>query len=171
MSTEQNKATVRRFYEEVFNQGKFDVLDEICVSNYVSHNANNPPGIPNDRDGLHQIVKLYREAVSGLHFTIDDIIAEEDRVVCRWTSTGRQTGNLLGIPPTRKEATVTGTDIERLENGRLVEGWGVFDQLGLLQQLGVIPARGAQPQPAASSPSSRRAEQSRSQPGSGVAAE
>ncbi|MBI4788257.1 MAG: ester cyclase [Chloroflexi bacterium] len=139
MSTEQNKATLRRFYEEVFNQGKYSVLDEICVPNYVSHSPGNPPGIPNNRDGLRQIIMMYRNAVPDIHFTIEDIMAEGDKVVCRWSSTGTHKGELLGIPATNKRATVTGTDITRCENGKLAEGWGVFDQLGLLQQLGVIP--------------------------------
>ena len=139
MSTEQNKATLRRFYEEVFNQGKYNALDEICAPNYVSHGPNNPPGVPNNRDGLRQIVMIYRNAVPDIHFTIEDIVAEGDMVVCRWSSTGTHKGDLLGIPPTGKSATVTGIDVERLENGKLAESWGIFDQLGLLQQLGVIP--------------------------------
>lgn len=171
MSTEQNKTLVRRFYEEVFNQGKYAVLDEICAPDYISHNPNNPPGLPNNREGLRQIVTLYRNAVSDIHFTIDDIIAEGDTVICRWTSSGTHTGDLLGIPPTGKQATVTGTDIERVENGKLAEGWGVFDQLGLLQQLGVIPARGAQSQADMVSTPSHRSDKGSSQPGMGVQAE
>lgn len=148
MSTEQNKALVRRFYEEVFNQGKYEVLDEICAPHYVSHNPGNPPGLPNNLEGQRQIVTIYRNAFPDIHFTIDDIIAEGDTVVCRWTGTGTQTGELLGIPPNGKRGTVTGTDVQRIENGKLVEGWGVFDQLGLLQQLGVIPARNQAQAPA-----------------------
>ncbi len=139
MSTEQNKMLVRRYYDEVFNQGKYDVMNEIHAPNYKFHLANNPPNLPDNREGLRQIIMAYRQGLPDLHFTIDDIIAEGDRVVCRWTVSGTQTGEMLGIPPTNKRATVTGTDVERVENGKLVEGWGVFDQLGLLQQLGVVP--------------------------------
>lgn len=145
MSTEQNKTAVRRFYEEVFNQGRYDVLDEICAPDYVSRSPNNPPGLPNNREGLRQLVTIYRNAFPDIHFTIEDIIADGDTVVCRWSSSGTQTGEMLGIPATGKYATTSGTDIERLENGKTVEGWVVFDQLGLLQQLGIIPARGARP--------------------------
>jgi predicted ester cyclase len=171
MSTEQNKMLLRRFYEEVFNQGSYAVLDEIFAPNYINHNPGNPPGVPNDREGLRQIVTLYRNAVSGIHFTIDDMIAEGDTVICRWTSTGTHTGDLLGIAPTGKSATVTGTDIERVENGKLAEGWGVFDQLGLLQQLGVIPAMGVQSQADSPSTQARRSDKGPSQPGMGVSAE
>ncbi len=144
-TTEQNKALVRRFYEEVFNQGKYEVLDEITASNFDNHSPNNPPGLPNGREGQRQLVMLYRNAYPDVHFTIEDIIAEGDLVVCRWSATGTMTGELLGIPATNRRGSITGTDIERIENGKLAEAWGIFDQLGLLQQMGVIPAPGARP--------------------------
>jgi len=75
--------------------------------------------------------------------TVEDVIAEEDRVVVRWTAQGTQQGELLGVPPTGKQVTVTGIDVYRIENGRTAEHWGNFDQLGMLQQLGVIPVPGA----------------------------
>lgn len=151
MVTEQNKAVIRRFYEEVFNQGKYDVLDEICAPGYTNHSPNNPPGVPNNREGLRQVVMMYRNAFPDLHFTIEDMVAEGDLVMCRWNATGTHRGELFGIAPTGKRAAITGTDLECLENGQIVEGWAIADLLGLLQQLGVIPiAPAAQPQ--ASSP-------------------
>lgn len=140
MSTEENKRLVRRFWDEVFGQGRYDVLDEICAPDYHNHSrSRTAPGMPDNREGLRQIVMAYRKGIPDVHFTIDDIIAEGDRVICRWTATGTHTGDLMGIPPTNKWASVTGTELERVENGKLVEGWGVFDQLGLLQQIGVVP--------------------------------
>ncbi len=156
MSTEQNKMLLRRFYDEVFNQGKYDALDEICAPDYCTHSrSQTAPGLPNNREGLRQLVMAYRQAIPDLRFTIHDIIAEDDRVICRWTSSGTQTGEMLGIPATNKWASVTGTDVERIENGKLAEGWGVFDQLGLLQQLGVIPTM-QQPSEQTTSPTASR---------------
>src|SRR5512142_123615 len=80
MSNEENKILLRRFYDEVFVQGKLEVLDEICAPNYRMRGSNVPPGMSNDREGLRQIVMLYRRGVPDLQFRIDDIIAEDDRV-------------------------------------------------------------------------------------------
>ncbi len=142
MSTEENKAILRRFYDEVFSQGKYDVLDEICAPDYVSHSPSTLPGVPNDREGQRQIIMAYRKAVPDIHFTIEDVVAEGDKVFCRWSSTGTNTGEVPGMPATGKFTTVKGVDIERVQDGKLVEGWGLFDRLGMLQQLGVLPAQG-----------------------------
>lgn len=85
---------------------------------------------------------MYRAAFPDVQSTIEDTIAEGDKVVTRWTARGTHRGALMGIPPTGKELTVTGMGILRIEGGRIMEAWGIFDQFGMLQQIGVIPTPG-----------------------------
>jgi predicted ester cyclase len=142
MSAEQNKASSRRVIEEVFNKGKLEVLDEVADSNVVAHQADGEGG--NDikgREELKQFVKMYLAAFPDLRFTVEDQIAEGDKVVTRWSSEGTHKGELMGIPPTGKHvAGVTGITIDRYSGGKSVESWGNWDTLGLMQKLGVIPA-------------------------------
>ena len=140
MSTEQNKAIARRFLEEVFGQGKLAVADEIVAPDHFDHGPGTLPGMPPGPEGSKLLVTVYRNAFPDIHFTIDEQIAEGDKVVTRWTGFGTHKGGLAGIPPTGKSATVTGIGVDRIVNGKIVESWGVFDQFGMLQQLGVIPA-------------------------------
>jgi len=136
MSTETNKATVRRYYEEVHNQGKRDVLNEIAVEDYVEHNP-----FPGQRQGLagfYQWVEMLQTAFT-MNFTIEDMIAEGDKVVVRWTNHNVHHGVFMGIPATGKSVIVSGIDIHLLRNGKLAEHWDVVDTLSLLQQLGVLP--------------------------------
>lgn len=140
MSTEENKALYRRWIETVFNTKKLDAIDEFLAPSAVDHAL--PPGMPPTREGSRQFIGSYLRAFPDLHFTIDDVVAEGDRVVGRWTSTGTHQGELMGVPPTGRQATSTGIEILRIEDGKFVEHWLAFDQLGMLQQLGVIPAPG-----------------------------
>jgi steroid delta-isomerase-like uncharacterized protein len=139
MSAESNKATSRRFFEDVFSRGKMDVVDEIISPNHVNHGPGALPGLPNGPEGAKQFVMTYRKAFPDTQFTIDEQIAEGDRVVTRWTAHGTQKGELPGIPVTGKGATVSGMTVDRYVNGKIVESWGIFDQMGMLQQLGVVP--------------------------------
>ena len=140
MSTEQNKAIARRFLEEVFGQGKLAVVDEIVAPDHVDHGPSTLPGMPTGPEGSKMVVTIYRNAFPDIHFTIDEQIAEGDKVVTRWTGRGTHKGELAGIPATGKSATVTGVGIDRIVNGKIVESWGIFDQFGMMQQLGIIPA-------------------------------
>lgn len=137
MSTEQNKANNRRVFEEAFNQGKLTVLDEVCASNYVLHDPTGPiPGA----EGFKQYVAMYRAAFPDLRITLEDEVAEGDRVVVRWVARGTHQGELMGIPPTGRQITVTGITIVRADaSGKTEEAWVNLDTLGMLQQLGVIP--------------------------------
>jgi steroid delta-isomerase-like uncharacterized protein len=139
MSTEQNKAQVRRLTEEVWNQGNFAVLDELFATDYVGHESSTTI---QGQEGARQFISLYRSAFSDIHFTIEDMIAEGDKVVARWSVTGTHDGNLLGIPPTGKHTTGTGITIIRFVEGKDVEDWVNWDALGLMQQLGVVPMPG-----------------------------
>jgi predicted ester cyclase len=144
MSTEQNKATSRRFFEEVWNKGKLDVLDEITDPNFVGHEP--VGGDIRGREALKQFIRMYRTAFPDLRFTIEDQVAEGDNLVTRWSTSGTHNGGLMGIAPTGKQTRSTGISVERFSAGKTVEDWTNWDALGLMQQLGVIPALG---QPAA----------------------
>lgn len=140
MSTLDNKALDRRIVEEGFSKGNIAVLDELIAADCVDHAA--PPGTPSGREGVKQFFTMLRSAFPDLHFTIEDVIAEGDKVVTRSTWQGTHQGAFLGIPPTGKQVRVTGIDITRYAGGKAVEHWGNQDTLGLLQQLGVIPSMG-----------------------------
>jgi steroid delta-isomerase-like uncharacterized protein len=140
MSTEENKARVRRLFEEVWNTGDLARADEFVADDYVSHNA--IPGLPPGREGFQQIVDLYHRAFPDLQFTLEDLMAEGDKVVVRFTARGTHQGAVGGVPPTGKQATWTGVHIYRFTDDKVVERWGEADFLGLLQQIGEIPALG-----------------------------
>ena len=142
MSTEANKAIARRFLEEAFGQGNLTVLDEIISPNHVDGGPGALPGIPSGPEGTKMLITAYRNAFPDIHFTIDEQVAEGNTVVTRWTGQGTHNGELAGMPATGMPATVVGVGVDRIENGKIVESWGLFDQFGMLQQLGVIPAPG-----------------------------
>jgi steroid delta-isomerase-like uncharacterized protein len=139
MSAEDNKATARRWYEEVFNAGNLDLIHELFAPNFVDHDPVNPlPGL----EGVRQVVGMYRGAFPDLHITVEDWVAEGDKVVTRFRAQGTHKGPLMGIPPTEKQVTVTGIDMLGFEHGKISEHWGNRDDLGMLQQLGAVPAPG-----------------------------
>jgi len=140
MSAEQNKSIVRRWVEEGWNKGNLAVIDQVYAPNFVQHEPS--PMQVTSSEALKQYVGGYLAAFPDLHFTIDDLVAEGDKVVWRFTSTGTQTGPFIGMPATGKTGNITGLVMFRLENSRIVEGWVNIDTLGLLQQLGVIPMPG-----------------------------
>jgi predicted ester cyclase len=139
-STEANKASVRRFYDEVFNKKNRAAIDEFIAPNHVNHAL--PPGLPAGIEGSKQFITMYLTAFPDLHFTVEDLIAEGDKVVARLTTRGTQQGVFMGIPPTGKQVTVTAIDINRIVGDKSVEHWLNMDTLGLLQQLGVVPLPG-----------------------------
>lgn len=140
MSTEDNKALDRRGFEEVWNQGNLAVIDELSAENVVTHN---PPGPPmQGTEAFKQFIQMYRSAFPDTQMTVEDQIAEGDKVVTRWTARGTHQGELMGIPATGKQVTVTGISVSRWANGKTVESWSNFDTLGMLQQLGVVPSMG-----------------------------
>jgi steroid delta-isomerase-like uncharacterized protein len=139
MSSETNKTVSRRFFEEVFGNGELNVLDEIIAKDHINNGPGTLPGLPTGPEGAKQLVTAYRNAFPDLHFTIDEQIAEGEKVVTRWTGHGTNQGELLGMPATGKSSTVTGIVVDRLVNGKIAESWGIFDQFGMMQQLGVIP--------------------------------
>jgi steroid delta-isomerase-like uncharacterized protein len=138
MSTEENKAIVRRVNDEVWSEGHLDVIDELIADDFVATVVGAPEQIRGPQ-GFREFVLMYRTAFPDLRITIDEQFAEGETVVTRWTAIGTNEGELMGMPATGKQATTAGININRISGGRLVEGWGLFDQLGLLQQIGAIP--------------------------------
>jgi predicted ester cyclase len=140
MSIEANKATVRRFVEEILNKGDLDVMDEIVATDYVRH-------MPGGQDihgleGLKAQVEQAKEEWSDLTFIAEDMVAEGDRVAVRFLSQPTHSRTAFGIPPTGKQLTYTSMVIYRIADGKIVEDWVEHDFLGLLQQMGAIPPLG-----------------------------
>ncbi len=141
MQAEENKAVIRRFLEEVFKGGNLDLADELFAPDYVLHD----PAVPEEvrgPEGIKQYVSMYRSAYPDTRFTVEDSIAEGDRVAYRWTFRGTHRGELMGIPPTDEQVTITGITIDRISGGKIEEEWNNFDRLGVLQQIGAAPVPG-----------------------------
>jgi steroid delta-isomerase-like uncharacterized protein len=134
---QDNKAVVRRYYDEVLNQRNIDLLDRLAVEDYLEHDPF--PGQGNGLADLKARVALLCDAFKPLHFTIEDVIAEGDKVVVRWTNSGIDSGGFMGMPATGKQFGVAGIDIHRVRGVKLAEHWHVVDQLAQMQQLGLIP--------------------------------
>ncbi len=134
--TADNKALNRRFVEEVINQGNIEAIDELIDPGVVDHAV--PAGFPTGREGAKQFFAMMRSAFPDLHLTIEDMIAEGDKVVMRSTWSGTHQGEFMGISATGRRVTVSAIDISRVADGRIVEHWEQSDALGLMQQLGVV---------------------------------
>lgn len=136
MSTDENKALVRRFYEEVHG-GNLAAIDECMAPNFVDHTpiAELTPGI----EGVKQVFTMLMSAFSDLHLTVEEQIAEGDKVVSRGTFTATHQGEFMGIAPTGKQIKLNFIEILGVAAGRITERWEIVDQMGLMQQLGVLP--------------------------------
>jgi predicted ester cyclase len=138
MSLEQDKINFRRIPEEIFNQGKLELIDELFAPDYVEH-APVPPGFPSGREGVKQFISMVRAAFPDFHYTVGDQISEGDKQVGQLTAHGTHQNEFMGIPATGKKVTWTEIHMGRMVDGKLVEHWVEQDNLGMLQQLGVIP--------------------------------
>jgi steroid delta-isomerase-like uncharacterized protein len=135
MSTATNKATVRRYIAQVLNEQRQDLVEEFLTENIELHGS----GLATGLEVVKQWLTMFTAAFPDGYTTIEDVVAEEDRVVARTTFTGTHQGEMQGIPATGKKVFMSGITIFRLDNGKITEGWLVNDSLGLMQQLGVIP--------------------------------
>jgi steroid delta-isomerase-like uncharacterized protein len=133
-----NKEIVRRLVDGVWQDRNLALIDELVAQDYVGHDPIQPEPI-RGRDGFRQFVGMYQSAFHDATVTIDDQIAEGDRVMTRWTGRGTHTGELMGIAPTGKEVTVSGITVSRLAGGKIAEEWELMDALGMLVQLGAVP--------------------------------
>ena len=135
MSTETNKAIVRRYFEQILNNQRHDLVEEFLIENIELHGSGLAPGL----EAVKQWLTMFAAAFPDGHYTVEDVVAEGDRVVARITFNGTQQGEMEGIPATGKTVSVPGITIFRMDNGKIAEGWLVNDSLGMMQQLGVIP--------------------------------
>lgn len=135
MSLEQNKAIARRFVEDLLGKGDYALFSELTINGYADHNL--PSGIT-----PLQSIGAFRAGFPEARFIVEDVIAEGDRVVVRYTVEATHTGNFYGIPATGKAISMSGISIYRLTGGKLAEAWVQYDQLGLMQQIGVVPMQG-----------------------------
>lgn len=141
MSTEANKAIVRRVFEEIWEQGNLAAIDELIAPNFVFHDPNFQL---QGRDSYKQMVSATRTAFPDVSGTIDDQIAEGDKVVTRFTQHCTHTGEFVwfGLAPTGQRLTITGIEVNRIEAGKIVDRWLSLDLLGMLQQMGVVSLPG-----------------------------
>jgi len=136
VSTEENKAISRRFWEEVVTGRHVELIDQLIAEDIVDHGGY--PGQSPGLEGVRALVSACHNGSSDLVYTVKDIFAEGDRVVVRWSVTGTHDGEYFGAPPTGRSVTGGGITIDRIANGRIVESWQEYDTLSLAQQLGVL---------------------------------
>jgi steroid delta-isomerase-like uncharacterized protein len=140
MSTEENKALVHRYYEawnEALNKQNLAGVDELFAPDFVIHGTGLFPDM--DLAGVKQVFTAWWTVFPDWHYTLEDLIAEGDKVAHRYTVRGTHQGEIMGIPPTGKRVSATGIEIDRIKDGKIVESWFSSDMLGLMQQLGAIP--------------------------------
>ncbi len=136
MSIEENKDTVCRYYDEVFNKGNLEMVDDVFTPNFVLHGL--APGMPSGHEGLKQLAVKFRAAFPDLHVTVDDTVAEGDKVAVRLSAAGKHQGVFMGVAPTGKRVTITGITIYRFAGSKIAEAWPERSDLGTLRQLGVV---------------------------------
>jgi predicted ester cyclase len=135
MSPTENQEVFRRVIEQGFNEGKLAELDRWVAADYVEHQFGGEPGV----QGLKSLIQQLRTAFPDLKMTIEDSVASDDKVWARLRCRGTQKGPLMGIPPTGKPIDTTAVEIVRIQNGKLVEHWGVPDRFAAMSQLGLLP--------------------------------
>ena len=137
MSSEESKVIVRRFWG-VWEEGNIDLVDELLAPDYVNHSPATPDQ-PTDPEGIKAVVGMFRGAMPDLRVIIEDMIAEGDKVVVRYTIEGTHEGELFGVPPTGQRLSIKSISVERVSDGKIREHWRITDSFDMMQQLGVIP--------------------------------
>ena len=140
VSAQDNKTIIQRLIEEVYNQGNLDVVDELVAADVFNH-----PAVPEHQhgiDGFKHVMEWVRQFSSDVHYEVDDIISEADKVAVRMTQSGTHTGTVRGIPPTGKRFSVDYVHWFRVADGKVAELWAVRDDLTRLEQLGLMPVPG-----------------------------
>jgi steroid delta-isomerase-like uncharacterized protein len=133
---DRNKALVRRFIDEVFVAGRPEAVDELVSEDFVPHTWG---AMASGRDGLKQAMERVSRGLADVRMTVEDMIAEADRVAVRLTSSARQVGELMGMPPSGREYTIDEIHVFRIRDERIVEHWHQADFLGMMKQLGAMP--------------------------------
>jgi steroid delta-isomerase-like uncharacterized protein len=130
MTTDDNKALVRRFISEIFEQGNLEAVDELCAADFIGHTWGNA-----DKEGLKQAIGRVAKGLADAHFSIDDMIAEDDRVAVRLTASARQKGEFMGIPPSGRSYEIGEIHIFRIRDGKVADHWHEFIAAALMKQL------------------------------------
>jgi steroid delta-isomerase-like uncharacterized protein len=137
MALAENKAVIGKFVEEVLNQGRLERADELVALDFVELDP--LPGQQPGREGLKQVIAAFRTAFPDIHWVIEEMVAEGDKVFSRFTWNGTHRGEFFGVPATGKQITVKGAVIDRVLNGQMVDSRILMDGLGMMTQLGVVP--------------------------------
>jgi steroid delta-isomerase-like uncharacterized protein len=140
--SEENKALVRRYFEEIWDKGNLDLIDELFTTNFVRHGPTATEGEVSGLEGFKALVSMYRSALPDLRVPVEELIAEGDRVVTRWRARGTHQGELMGNAPTGNQASVSGILIDRISRGKIEEEWVDYDTLHLMQQIGGVTQPG-----------------------------
>jgi steroid delta-isomerase-like uncharacterized protein len=140
--SEENEALVRRYFEEIWDKGNLELIEELFTTNFVRHGPVGTEGEVRGLEGFKDLVSSYRSGLPDLRITIEDLIAQGERVVTRWRAYGTHQGELLGNAPTGNEASVTGILVDRVSGGKIEEEWAAYDTLHFMQQIGAIAAPG-----------------------------
>ena len=136
---DENKDLIRRWFEEVWNQGQYKVVDEMLAPNAPSYGLGGGGEPVRGPEALKAFQQGFRAAFPDIHVEVEDILAEEDRVAARFSARATHTGDFLGIPPTGQTVIIPGMCIVRVRDGRIVESWNHYDLFGLLRQMGAKP--------------------------------
>jgi steroid delta-isomerase-like uncharacterized protein len=136
MKMDEKNNPLVQLYENVINQGNLEAMDELYGPGYINHAA--PFGLAKDINGLKRLFHMFIEAFPDQHITAEDIIIHGDKIIGRWALTATHQGTFAGVPATGKPILMTGIDIERILDGKIVEHWGGEDMLGVLQQIGAV---------------------------------
>ena len=139
--SEENKRLFVRLIEEAMNKGNLAAVDEMVAADAIEHDPAFPGQAPG-AEGMKQLVTMFRSAFPDLHAHVEDLIAEGDKVVGRMVSHGTHKGDFMGIPATGKEISISEIHIVRIAGGKMVEHWGIADNMAMMQQLGVVPTPG-----------------------------
>jgi len=140
MSTAENKELMRRFYGEVCDQQQFNLVDQLVAEDYEHHNASLPPEMQRGRANFKQVLMMFYGAFPDLKATVEDLIAEDDKVAARVRFRGTHQGDLMGIPASGHPVDFVVSETYRIADGRLAEGWAVIDIMGVMQQIGAVPS-------------------------------
>ena len=134
-----NKQLVEAFIGALFSDGNLDAVDQYLAPSFINHDP--PfPGAPSNAAGMRHAAEMFRRALPDWHSDMDQLIAENDIVVERFTASGTHQGELMGVPGTGRTIQLLGINIFRIQDGRIVERWGRLDEMGLLRQLELVPA-------------------------------
>jgi steroid delta-isomerase-like uncharacterized protein len=135
---EANMARNLQFYQEVVNAGDLDRINDFIAEDYVEHESF--PGLPQSREGVKQFFDMMRTAFPDVHFDVEFMLADGEKVVSYITMTGTHKGEFMGMAPSGKAFSIESIDIVRIVDGKAVEHWGVTDVMGMMQQLGAVPS-------------------------------